>query len=78
MKITPSIFSPHRRQHGSAVLVFVILLAIMMLLAAANSSTLLQLRYELNLLDHRQVGRLNTSQTNATATAVSPARRESK
>jgi Tfp pilus assembly protein PilX len=66
------------RQHGSAVLVLLILLVIMTLLAAANSSALLHLRHELNLLDHRQVGRLNAAPTNAIATAVSPAKPEAK
>jgi Tfp pilus assembly protein PilX len=67
-----------RRQRGSAVLVLLILLVIMTLLAAANSSVLLHLRHEVNLLEHRQVGRLNAAPTNAVATAVSPAKPESK
>jgi hypothetical protein len=73
MKIPPSIISRRRRQRGSVVLVFVILLGIMMLLAVANSSALFQLRKELNLLDHRQVVRLNATPTNAVTTAASPA-----
>jgi Tfp pilus assembly protein PilX len=67
-----------RRQRGSAVLVLLILLVIMTLLAAANSSALLHLRREVNLLEHRQVGRLNATPTNAVAAAVSPAKPESK
>jgi hypothetical protein len=78
MKIPRSIISRRRRQRGSAVLVLLILLAIMMLLAAANSSALLHLRHELNLLEHRQVVRLNAAPTNTTAVAVSPMLLESK
>ena len=61
-----------RRQRGSVVLALLILLAIMTLLAAANTKALLQLHQELNLLEHRQVVRLNAAQTNAVNTAVSP------
>lgn len=78
MKIHPPIVSHRRRQRGSIVLVFLILLAIMMLLAVANSSALLHLHQELNLLEHRQIGRLNALQTNAVPTAVFPAKPESK
>jgi hypothetical protein len=78
MNIPPPMVSRRRRQRGSIVLVFVILLAIMALLAAANSSALLHLRHELNLLDHRQVGRLNAAPTNAVPTVVAPAPPESK
>jgi Tfp pilus assembly protein PilX len=67
-----------RGQRGSAVLVLLILLVIMTLLAAANSSVLLHLRHEVNLLEQRQVGRLNATPAHAVATAVSPAKPESK
>jgi hypothetical protein len=55
-----------------------ILLTIMLLLAVANSSTLIHLRGELKLLEHRQVERLNASVTNTATTAVSPAQPASK
>ena len=78
MKI--SRFNPSRchRQSGSAVLIFIALLAIMLVLITANSSALLHLHRELKLLDQRQVERLNASQTNTTATAISPAQPGSK
>jgi hypothetical protein len=72
MKITRPIFDRRRRQHGSAVVVFLALLAIMVILSAANSNTLLHLHRELNLLDQRQIKRLNASATNATFTVESP------
>ena len=78
MKIFVSMDLHRRRQRGSAVLILLILLAIMMLLVVANGSTLIHLRQELKLLEHRQVERLKASSTNATATAVSPAPSESK
>jgi hypothetical protein len=72
MKIPISI-SAARRQRGSAVVVYLALLAIMVILSAANSNTLLHLHRELNLLDQRQVKRLNASVTNVTLTVESPA-----
>jgi hypothetical protein len=41
-------------------------------LAAANSNTLLHLHRELNLLEHRQIKRLNDSSTHATFPVESP------
>ena len=78
MKISRFNFSRRHRQSGSAVLIFITLLAIMLMLITANSSALLHLHRELKLLDQRQVERLNASQTNVTATAVSPAQPGSK
>jgi hypothetical protein len=78
MKISRFNLSRRHRQSGSAVLIFITLLAIMLMLITANSSTLLHLHRELKLLDQRQVERLNASQTNVTATAVSPAQPGSK
>ncbi len=72
MKI-PNSISTARRQRGSAVVVYLALLAIMVILSAANSNTLLHLHRELNLLDQRQVKRLNASATNVTFTVESPA-----
>jgi hypothetical protein len=54
------------------VLIFITLLAIMLMLITANSSALLHLHRELKLLDQRQVGRLNASQTNTITTTISP------
>jgi hypothetical protein len=59
---------------GSAVLVFIALLAIMVILATANSKALFHLHQEIKLLEHRQLERLNVSQTNAVAIAASPAK----
>jgi hypothetical protein len=59
-------------RNATAVLIFITLLVIMLMLITANSSALLHLHRELKLLDQRQVERLNTSQTNATTTAISP------
>ncbi len=64
MKIYQSHFLRHRRQNGSAVFVFICLLAIMMILVAANGDALSHLHQEIKLLEHRQVERLNVSQTN--------------
>lgn len=72
MKISNSIFAAHYRQRGSAVVVYLALLAIMVILSAANSNTLLHLHREMNLLDQRQIKRLNASATNVTFTVESP------
>jgi type II secretory pathway component PulK len=72
MKISSSISAARRRQRGSAVVVYLTLLAIMVILAAANSNTLLHLHRELNLLDQRQIKRLNASATNVIFTVESP------
>ena len=72
MNISCSISAAHCRQRGSAVVLYLTLLAIMVILSAANSNTLLHLHRELNLLDQRQIKRLNASATNATFTVESP------
>ncbi len=72
MKIPNFIFAARRRQRGSAVVVYLALLAIMVILSAANSNTLLHLHRELNLLNQRQIKRLNASATNVTFTVESP------
>ena len=54
------------------MVVYLTLLAIMVILAAANSNTLLHLHRELNLLDQRQIKRLNASAANVTFTVESP------
>ena len=77
MKIHTHIFRPDRR-HGSIVLILLILLAIMLLLASANSNALLQLRHEVNLLEQRQVKRLDAVPPNAATNVVLTAQPESK
>jgi hypothetical protein len=52
--------------------VYLALLAIMVILSAANTNTLLHLHRELNLLDQRQIKRLNASSTNVIFTVESP------
>lgn len=78
MKILHSIFTPRRRQNGSAVLVFIMLLAVMLILVTANSKALFHLHQEIKLLEQRQVKRLNASQTNAIAVVKPPVKPESK
>ncbi len=51
-------------QSGSAVVIFLALLAIMLVLVAANGKTLLLMKKELQLIEHKQVQRLERSQTN--------------
>ena len=72
MKISCSISAAHCRQYGSAVVLYLTLLAIMVILSAANTNTLLHLHRELNLLDQRQIKRLNASATNVIFTVESP------
>jgi Zn-dependent protease len=72
MKISRAILIRRHRQCGSAVVVYLTLLAIMVILAAANTNTLLYLHRELNLLDQRQIKRLNASVANVTFTVESP------
>lgn len=78
MKISRSHFTRYRRQNGSVVFVFISLLAIMMILVAANGNALSRLHQETKLLEHRQIERLNASQTNAVTTVESPVKPESK
>jgi hypothetical protein len=72
MKISRSILIRRHHQRGSAVVVYLALLAIMVILAAANSNTLLYLHRELNLLERRQIKRLNASSTNFIFTVEFP------
>jgi len=76
MKISAS--NSHRRQRGFATFFLLALVMIMVMLITINSRMLLHLHGELKLLEQRQVQRLNASQTNQTAAAVSPAPQESK
>jgi len=78
MKLLPSNFPECRQQNGSAVFIFITLLAIMMILVTENSRALLDLHQQVKLLEHRQVERLNASQTNATDNVELPAKPESK
>ena len=70
--------APKRSEGGSVVFVFISLLAIMMILVAANGNALSRLHQETKLLEHRQIERLNASQTNAVTTVESPMKPESK
>ena len=56
--------SPERRERGSAVVLFLALLSIMLVLVAANGRTLLLLKKDLQVIEHRQIQRLEHSQTN--------------
>ena len=78
MKIFSAHFTVRRRQNGSTVFVFICLLAIMMILVAANGNALSSLHQETKLLEHRQIERLNASQTNVTDSAELSAKPESK
>lgn len=70
--------APKRREDGSVVFVLISLLAIMMILVAANGDALSRLHREIKLLEHRQIERLNASQTNAVTAVALPAKTESK
>jgi len=78
MKIFPSHFTRRDPQHGFVVFVFISLLAIMMILVAANGNALSRLHQETKLLEHRQIERLNASQTNTVTAVASPGKSESK
>ena len=51
------------QERGSAVVIFLALLAIMLILVAANGRTVALLKLELQLIEHKQVQRLERSQT---------------
>jgi len=70
--------APKRRESGSVVFVFIALLAIMMILVTVNQSALIRMRQETKLLEHRQIERLNASQTNTVTSVELPAKPESK
>jgi hypothetical protein len=70
--------APARNEGGSVVFILITLLAIMLILVAANSRALLDLHRQTKLLEHRQVERLNASQTNTTDNVTLPAKLESK
>ena len=78
MKTFPSHFTRRARQDGSVVFVFISLLAIMLVFVTVNQSALIRMRQETKLLEHRQIERLNTSQTNTVTAVVSPANPEPK
>jgi hypothetical protein len=54
--------------------VLITLLAIMLVLVAANGRTLVLLKKEIRLIEHRQVQRLERSLTNATSAVTAPAK----
>ena len=78
MKIFPSHFTRRARQDGFVVFVFIALLAIMLVFFTVNQSVLIRTRQETKLLEHRQIERLNASQTNTVTAVVSPANPEPK
>ena len=70
--------APRRREGGSVVFVFIALLAIMMILVTVNYDALNRMHQETKLLEHRQIERLNASQTNTVTSVELPAKAESK
>jgi Na+(H+)/acetate symporter ActP len=72
---TKKFAAPERRESGMVTVLFIGLLAIMMVLVATNVRTLVHLRAEQNLIEKKQIERLNLSQTNA---AMPPANQQSK
>ena len=74
----PGHTAPKRSEDGSVVFILISLLAIMMILVAANSDALSRLHRETKLLEHRQIERLNASQTNVVTAVQLPAKTESK
>jgi type II secretory pathway component PulK len=71
MKIPREHFTRHG-ERGMATLILFVLLAVMVVLVAAESSSLLHLRRELQLLERRQIQRLDASQTNSIGRAELP------
>jgi len=67
MKIDSKHFSSRRRESGLATLIFIVLLGLMLILAMSNVRTLVHLRAEENLMEQKQIQRLNLTQTNAVA-----------
>ena len=61
-----------KSERGMATVILIGLLAIMMILVAAESSALFHLRRERQLLERRQIQRLNASQTNSISRAELP------
>jgi hypothetical protein len=53
------------RERGSAVVLFLALLSIMLVLVAANGRTLLLLKKDLQVIEHRQIQRLEHSQSDS-------------
>jgi hypothetical protein len=68
--------APEHPESGMVTVLFIGLLAIMMVLVATNVRTLVHLRAEENLIEKKQIERLNLSQTHAAA--VSSANQQSK
>ena len=61
-----------RSEDGMATVILIALLGIMMILVAAESSALFHLRRERQLLERRQIQRLDASQTNSIGRAELP------
>jgi hypothetical protein len=73
---TKNFDAPEYSERGMVTVLFIGLLAIMMVLVATNVRTLVHLRAEENLIEKKQIERLNLSQANAAA--VPPANQQSK
>jgi len=71
MKIYLDHSQSRRRESGLATLIFIVLLGLMLILAMSNVRTLLHLRAEENLMEQKQIQRLNMTQTNAVAVVQS-------
>jgi len=71
-----SLGAAKRNEDGSVVFIFIALLAIMMILVTANHNALMRTHQEIKLLEHRQIERLNASQTNTVSAVESPAKPE--
>ena len=61
-----------RSEDGMATLILIVLLAVMLVFVAAESSSLLNLRRDLQLLEQKQIQRLDASQTNSIGKAELP------
>ena len=77
MKIQRDIFergpgAAKRSEEGLATFIFIALLAIMLVLVTAESTALFHLHREMQLLEQRQIKRLDASQTNSIGRAGLP------
>jgi hypothetical protein len=73
MNIQAQIRKPHAStEDGIITVLFIALLAIMMILVLAESRSLFRLHQEVKLLEHQQIMRLNSAQTNAAPAALKP------
>jgi hypothetical protein len=83
MKIQRDIFergpgAAKRSEEGLATFIFIALLAIMLVLVMAESTALFHLHREMQLLEQRQIKRLDASQTNSIGRAGLPLRQDAQ